>query len=121
MANQTPAAISMFSAILRCVAGRCPKCGEGKLLQSYIKPVPNCSVCGETLGNIRADDGPPWLTILIVGHIMLPIIFGMGPSTRPEWQSILLWGSVSIALMALILPRAKGLFIGIIWKNRQPA
>ncbi len=117
---QDPAAVSMLTAIMRCVAGRCPKCGEGKLLASFIKPVANCAVCGEALGNIRADDGPPWLTILIVGHILLPIIFTVGPhSTWPQWLSMTVWVSAALILMLLVLPRAKGFFIGVIWKNRQ--
>lgn len=118
----SPEQTSMLTAILRCVAGKCPKCGKGKLLEHYIKPVANCAACGETLGDIRADDGPPWLTILIIGHIMLPIIFTQGPhSTWPEWVAMTVWVSVAVLLMALILPRAKGLFIGVIWKNRQSA
>ena len=118
--QSNPEPVSMMTAIMRCVAGRCPKCGEGKLLQNYIKPVANCASCGERLGDIRADDGPPWLTILIIGHIMLPIIFTRGAhSDWPEWLAMTVWVSVAVVLMWLILPRAKGLFIGIIWKNRQ--
>lgn len=112
--------ISMLTAIWRGVCNRCPKCGEGKLLASFLKPVGNCALCHETLGDIRADDGPPWLTILIVGHIMLPLIFTAGPSIDwPDWLFITLSLLMAVVLMAFILPRAKGFFIGVIWKNRQ--
>lgn len=32
----------------------------------------NCSSCGEHFGKIHADDGPAWLTIIIVGHLVVP-------------------------------------------------
>ncbi|NDE89959.1 MAG: DUF983 domain-containing protein [Alphaproteobacteria bacterium] len=114
--------VPMMTAIMRGVCNRCPHCGVGKLLISYLKPVAECAVCGEVLGTIRADDGPPWLTILIVGHILLPIIFTKSAATDwPQWLAMTIWVGLAIILMALILPRAKGLFIGVLWKNRQPA
>ena len=117
---QNPEPTTLLKAILRGVCNRCPKCGEGRLLFAYLKPVAACSVCGEGLGDIRADDGPPWLTILIVGHIMLPIIFTQGAhSDWPQWVSMTVWPSIAIILMGLILPRAKGFFIAILWRNRQ--
>jgi uncharacterized protein (DUF983 family) len=33
--------------------------------------------CGEAYGHFRADDAPPWLTILVVGHITIPIILAL--------------------------------------------
>lgn len=111
---------TMLTAITRGVCNRCPQCGEGKLLFAYLKPVAACSVCGEAFGDIRADDGPAWLTILIVGHIMLPIIFTQGVhSDWPQWVSMTVWPGIAAILMGVILPRAKGFFIGILWRNRQ--
>ncbi len=120
MENKFP--VSMLRAIGRGICNRCPKCGEGKLLASFLKPVASCAVCHEPLGDIRADDGPPWLTILIVGHIMLPLIFTVGPKIDwPQWMAMSISLAMAVTLMVLILPRAKGLFIGVIWKNRQVA
>ena len=56
--------------IIRGIKLRCPSCGEGKLFASYLKQVNNCTLCGESYRNIHADDGPAWLTILIVGHLL---------------------------------------------------
>ena len=30
--------------------------------------------CGEALGHIRADDLPPYATILLVGHLIVPLV-----------------------------------------------
>jgi uncharacterized protein (DUF983 family) len=118
--SEHPEPVSMLTAMMRGVRGTCPKCGTGKLLASYLTPAATCASCHEELGTLRADDGPPWLTVLIVGHILLPIIFTTGAhSTWPTWLSMTVWLSLAVVLIGLILPRAKGLFMGVMWKNRQ--
>ncbi len=64
-----PSMPSLPTAIRRAATGKCPNCGKGTLYKSYLKQVDRCSICSESYGQIRADDGPPWLTILLVGHI----------------------------------------------------
>jgi uncharacterized protein (DUF983 family) len=110
--NQVP----MKLAVRRAILGRCPCCGEGKLFRAYLKQVENCSVCGEAFGHIRADDAAPWLTIILVGHIFVPLMLVfVALTTMPSWVSAVLWSLVFVALSLLILPRAKGLFIAILW------
>jgi len=75
--------IALKTAALRGLLGRCPCCGQGKLMRSYLKPVENCAVCGERFGQIRADDAAPWLTIILVGHIFLPLAFMVDMGTTP--------------------------------------
>lgn len=105
-----------WKVVGRGALGRCPKCGKGKLFYRYLKNTEKCSVCGEELGHIRADDGPAWLTILLIGHLFA-LILTFAPSIDwPAWQLISVWCSVALALTLIILPRAKGIFIGIIWR-----
>ena len=61
-------------AMLRGWRRRCPCCGSGPMLRGYLKVRESCPVCGEALHHQRADDGPAYLTILIVGHLMAPLI-----------------------------------------------
>ena len=61
-------------ALLRGWRRRCPNCGKGPMMKSYLAVRDNCPVCNETLSHHRADDGPAYLTILIVGHLMAPAI-----------------------------------------------
>ena len=110
--NQVP----MKLAARRAILGRCPCCGEGKLFRAYLKQVDNCSVCGEALGHIRADDAAPWLTIILVGHIFVPLMLVfVAFSTMPSWASAVIWSLIFVGLSLAILPRAKGLFIAILW------
>lgn len=108
-------------AAWRGVCGRCPRCGRGRLFAAYLKPVERCAVCGEAYGHLRADDAPPWLTILVVGHIVVPLAVGVElVATWPDWVAMLLWPAVALGLALLILPRAKGLFLAAIWITRAP-
>lgn len=103
--------------IVRGIKLRCPCCGEGKLFSNYLKQVNNCALCGESYSNIHADDGPAWLTILIVGHLLAPLIIMFSSSTNwPDFMSIIVWSILAIVLVILILPIAKGAFVAIIWK-----
>jgi len=104
--------------VIRSFICRCPRCGQGRLFARYLKPVASCSVCGEALGHIRADDGPAWLTILLVGHILGPLMLAIIPNTTwPDWLSMMVWPLAALALSLMLLPRAKGVFIGLIWRT----
>jgi uncharacterized protein (DUF983 family) len=101
--------------MLRGFACRCPQCGQGKLFTSYLKPVRECAACGEYLGHIRADDGPAWATILLVGHILAPFLLGILPNSPwPDWMLMATIVPVALTLTLVLLPRMKGVFIGII-------
>ncbi len=113
--NERP---DFWLTVIRTTVGRCPNCGAGRLFASYLKPVDHCAVCGEALGHIRADDGPAWLTILLMGHILAPFLLGVVPNlTWPDWVTMLVVLTLTLVLALLILPRAKGFFIGAIWRS----
>jgi uncharacterized protein (DUF983 family) len=112
--------VSLKAAMLRGLMGRCPHCGKGKLMRGYLKQVENCAVCGERLGHIRADDAAPWLTIIVVGHVFLPLAFLVNVDWMPTWAAVLLWSVCFAAIALAILPRAKSLFIGVLWQTRAP-
>jgi uncharacterized protein (DUF983 family) len=111
----------MRQVIIRALRKLCPQCGQGKLMASYLKQVQHCAACGEAFGHIRADDAPPWATILIVGHVVVLLALEFEKySTWPTWLAAMMWSLLALCLSLLILPRAKALFVGIIWATRAP-
>jgi uncharacterized protein (DUF983 family) len=60
-------------ALRRGFLGTCPHCGEGKIFSKYLKVDDHCQQCNEALHHHEADDAPAYFTILIVGHILVPI------------------------------------------------
>lgn len=113
--------ISFWTAVGRGIRGGCPNCGAGALFKAYLKPVDDCASCKEPLGHIRADDGPAWLTILLVGHILAPFLLVIQPRvTLPDWVAVPIWVAIGVGLLLVLLPRTKGAFIGAIWKTKGP-
>lgn len=108
-------------ALRRGLLGRCPNCGSGWLFSSYLKPVEGCAVCGEAYGHIRSDDAAPWLTILVVGHVAVPIILAVEGRTHwPTWVSLTAWLPFVFVLTLAFLPRAKGFLMAVLWFTRAP-
>jgi len=106
-------------AMKRGALFRCPNCGKGRLFRSYLKPVDACAACGEKLGYIRADDGPTWLTVLVVGHVVVALALIASASTN--WSTgfcVALFSALAVVMSLAMLPSAKGIFIGIIWASR---
>lgn len=112
--------VTLKTAALRALSGRCPCCGEGKLFKSFLKQVENCAACGESFGQIRADDAAPWLTIIVVGHVFLPFAFMVDVDFLPTWAAMTLWSALFAAISLVVLPRAKGLMLAILWHTRAP-
>ncbi len=103
-------------AIARGALGRCPSCGKGRLLHHYLKVVEKCSVCGEAYGHFRADDAPPWLTIIIVGHITVPIILAIEESFQiAMWIELAIYLPAITLLTLAVLPRCKGVILALLW------
>jgi uncharacterized protein (DUF983 family) len=94
---------SLPTAIGRGLLGHCPACGKGKIFDGFLKVAPECLVCGAPLGLARADDAPPYFTILVVGHIVIPLLFIVERSEQlPLWM-----------MSAIFLPLTLGLALGL--------
>jgi uncharacterized protein (DUF983 family) len=108
-------------AVRRGLAGRCPRCGEGRLFRAYLKVNDACPACGEDFTPQRADDAPAYVTILIVGHFIVAGIVAaedIWPDS-PVLVDAFVWAALAVALSLLILPRVKGALIGYQWAVRM--
>ena len=95
---------------------RCPACGRGALFAGYLRPVRSCAGCGEALGHIRADDFPPYIAILVAGHAVVPLVlFAEQAWAPPLWLQALVWPALALALVAALLPVAKGGVLAAMW------
>ncbi len=103
-------------AMLRGWRRKCPNCGRGPMLKSYLKVADTCPVCRQELHHHRADDGPAYLTILLVGHLMAPSLHIAFVYFRPDplvLFTIFAVGCVGLSLY--LLPRLKGAIVGLQW------
>lgn len=107
---------ALWPALWRGFRRKCPNCGTGPLMKSYLKVRDTCPVCREDLSHHRADDGPAYLTILIVGHLLAPLLLVTFTIFRPEplvLFTIFAIGCVTLSLY--LLPRLKGAIVGFQW------
>ncbi|MEQ9695570.1 DUF983 domain-containing protein [Shimia sp. SDUM112013] len=107
-------------AIGRGLRTKCPNCGKGKLLHSYLKVNDSCSECGEDFSHQRADDGPAYLTILLVGHVLGFALHILYVQFRPEPLTLaLVLTAVTVSASLFLLPRMKGLVVAYQWAKRM--
>ena len=109
------------TAMFRGFKGRCPKCDQAPLFRAYLKPVNHCAHCEMEWVDVRADDGPAWATMLVVGHLLAPFFhFLIFKSNLPSWAPSLILGVLAVIMSLYLLPKMKGLFIGLIWITGAP-
>ncbi|MDA5194495.1 DUF983 domain-containing protein [Govanella unica] len=105
---------SLGQAVWRGLRRKCPVCGVGAAFVGYLKVAPSCSHCNAALGKVRADDAPPYFTIVIVGHIVIPLMF-----LAEKYYAIsllahsLIWLPLTAALTLGLLPYIKGGTLGL--------
>jgi len=108
-----------MTAVLRGFRERCPRCGKGAIFRSLLKLSENCSECGEYLGDIRADDLPAYITVLVVGHIVVPGLLWAERYDFSTGSELAVAVPLSLAMIAVLLPRFKGAAAGLLWSFAQ--
>lgn len=107
---------SWWTGMLRGLGRHCPQCATGKAFRSYLKIVDRCEHCDAQLGTTRADDAPPYFTICIVGHIVVPLMLLVERFYAPSsWVHAALWVPLTILLTVAMLPYVKGGVLGMMW------
>ncbi len=110
----------IWSALWKGWRRKCPRCGTGPMLSGYLKVRDTCPVCRQELHHHRADDGPAYLTILIVGHLLAPLLMMVFTAYRPEPMVLFtIFGVGTIALSLYLLPRLKGVVVAFQWARRM--
>jgi uncharacterized protein (DUF983 family) len=102
------------TALGRGFIGRCPSCGKTHLFNGYLRVVRACTNCAAPLGAARADDAPPYFTILVVGHIVIPLMLWMQKADDPSTLTLsLVFVPLTILLVLGLLRPIKGATVGL--------
>ncbi|MDC3401848.1 DUF983 domain-containing protein [Alphaproteobacteria bacterium] len=109
----------IWPAIWRGLKMRCPECGEGHIYRQYLKIRDDCPKCGLHLAGHEADDAPPYFTIFIVGHILVPTALIVERLYMPPlWVHAAIFSVLSMTTALLTLPLVKGGIVGLQWALR---
>ncbi len=108
-------------ALRRGFSGHCPYCGQGAMFARYLKVNDRCPGCGTELLHHRADDAPPYITILVVGHILGALMLSVEEfaPNLPILYHMLIWPTLALVLCLALLPAFKGALIGYQWALRM--
>ena len=107
---------TLRAALLRGIQGKCPRCGEAKLFAKFLKPVAICPRCHQDWSLHRADDMPPYISILITGHVLVPLIIYFGAVADISMgQALAICLTLAAVLMISLLQPAKGGTIALQW------
>ena len=101
----------------RGMLGRCPHCGLAPIFDGYLKVHKVCLHCAAPLGDMPADDAPPYIAMLAVLHVLalFVVLFYKG-----YYHPGILMAGFLLVLLAVIcmiaLRVAKGAVIGVLLK-----
>ena len=111
---------SVWTAMWRGMNSRCPECGEGALYDGFIKVHDACPACGEALHHHRADDAPPYIVMMIVGHVVVAVMLVYEIAMSPAlWLHAAIFLPLTVVLSLLLMRPTKGALVGLQWANRM--
>ena len=109
---------SVGQAMWRGTLCKCPHCGQGKMFRAYLKVADHCDTCGEQLDLHRADDFPPYIAIMIVGHLLVAVMLHMDMAYHINPLTYMYTMTpLAVILPLAILPSIKGAVVGLQWAN----
>ena len=105
---------SLAAALRRGLMGRCPVCGKGRAVDGFLRVAARGDHCAAPLGLVRADDAPPYFTILIVGHIVVPGMLIMQKMADPSiWLLSAIFVPLTVILAIGLIRPIKGATVGL--------
>ena len=112
--------ISLMRVLISGILKKCPKCSHGKIFSGYLKINNNCSKCNEDLSIYRTDDFGPWLSIVLAGHIVVPLVLSAEQAFAPDlWLQALIWIPFSLTIVLYLLPISKSICLAIMWRLKM--
>ncbi|MGE0239243.1 MAG: DUF983 domain-containing protein [Parvibaculaceae bacterium] len=108
-----------LSPIKTGLAGKCPRCGRGRLFSSYLAVAESCKACGLSFDFADAGDGAAWFVMLFTCFVGVGAILGIEVAySPPVWVHVLIAIPLIILMPLLLLRPAKGMLLCQQWKTK---
>lgn len=105
-----------LSTLWRGARCRCPRCGKGRVLHTYLKVREACDHCGARFGHLRVDDGAAWLALSLVGLVVFPALMYVEIVHQPDVTLTIIAAVLATMLLTLVLlPISKGIILAVLW------
>lgn len=98
---------------------RCPRCGKGRIYNTFFDVSDNCAVCGLSLKEHEQGDGPAFFCICIIGSLVgilaavIEIMF-----QPPFWLHAAIWIPLIIISSILGIRATKSALIALQYRYR---
>ena len=100
--------------------GRCPRCGQGRLFDGFLKVRPACAVCDLDLSTIQTGDGPATFIMQIAGFVVVfSALFVEIKFHPPMWLHLIVWLPMVAGLSLALIRPGRGLMIGLQYRNQR--
>jgi uncharacterized protein (DUF983 family) len=100
--------------ILTGLAGRCPRCGKGRMFAGFIRLKPVCEACGLDYAFADAGDGPAVFVIMIAGFVVVGSALVVEMRYAPPlWVHAALWLPLILLTTLVPLRGIKGVLIAL--------
>ncbi len=100
------------------LAGKCARCGRGKLFAGYLALASGCQSCGLSYGFADGGDGAAWFVMLFVCVVGVGSILGVEVAySPPYWVHGLIAIPLLVLLPLVLLRPVKGVLINQQWKT----
>src|SRR5271168_773525 len=107
----TPA---LRQSVLRGLACKCPRCGNGNLFEGLLALRPRCEACGLDYAFIDTGDGPAVFIIMLAGAIVVACALIVEVKYQPPfWVHAVLWLPLILVTTLLPLRSMKSLLIAL--------
>lgn len=107
-------AVTSPNPILAGLAGRCPRCGKGRMFSGFLGLKPKCEACGLDYSFIDSGDGPAVFVILLAGFIVVGAALIVEALYQPPfWLHAVLWLPLILITTLVPLRLIKGVLIAL--------
>jgi len=112
-------AVTPPNPILAGLAGRCPRCGKGKMFSGFLRLKPACETCGLDYSFVDAGDGPAVFVILIAGFIVGGAALIVETLYQPPfWLHAAMWLPLILITTLAPLRVLKGVLIALQYHHK---
>lgn len=111
----------LFEDALFSLKPRCPQCQRGRLFRPWsLAPVEACDSCGEKLADYDVGDGASVFLIFFLGFTLVPAAWWLENAVHPPlWAHAVIFGIITLALIAIIMPAVKAYIILLEFRHRK--
>lgn len=101
------------------LAGRCPRCGQGRMFKGFLELAPRCEACGLDYSFADSADGPAVFVMLFGGFIVCGAALWLELTYEPPfWVHLVVTLPIALVVCLGLLRPLKGILVALQYHNK---